>query len=86
MITQDQAEQVANNILEQPQKELDAKRSQRRAVATAVRKRRESPLFPALIAAITVLVALEYLENTLVCVLLGTVVGGLFGWAARRSS
>ena len=86
MITQDQAEQVANSILEQPQKELDAKRSHRIAVATAVRRRRESPLIPALISAMTVLVALEYLENTLVCVVLGTIVGSLFGWAARRSS
>ena len=85
MITNDQAEQVANSILEQPQKELDAKRSQREAVATAERRRRESPLIPALVAAMTVLVALEYLENTLACVVLGTVVGGLFGWAARRS-
>ena len=86
MVTQEQAKRIADSILEEPQKELESKRRRRDAIASTARRRRESPLIPALFASITVLIALEYLENTMVCVLLGMLVGGLFGWAARRSS
>ena len=85
MITQEQAARVADSILEEPQKELESKRRQREAIASTERRRRESPLVPALFASITVMLALEYLENTMVCVLLGMVVGSLAGSAARRS-
>ena len=85
MITRDQAKKVADSLLDQSKKELSAKQDKRAKLASAEQRRRESPLMPAFFAAITVILALEYLENFMACVLLGTVVGGLFGWAARRN-
>ena len=86
MITPEQAGQVADTLLDEPRKDLERNREKREAAESSERRRRESPMFPAFIAAITVTVALGYLDNTLACVALGTIVGGLFGWAARRSS
>ena len=85
MTTSEQAEQVADTLLEEPRKELERKREKRDAAESSARRRRESPLLPAYFAAIAVIVALEFLDNTLACVGLGTLAGGLFGWAARRT-
>jgi hypothetical protein len=74
MITREQADQAA---LGERQDKLEKQ-------ATAARRRCESPLIPALTAAITTVAALGFVENTFLCVLLGAAAGGLFGWAARR--
>ena len=86
MVTKKEAEKVASTLLYEPRKALEANQEKRRAIAAAGRRRRESPLIPAFIAAIAVAVTLDYFENMVVCVVLGTAIGGLFGWAARRSS
>ncbi len=85
MITRDQAEQAADSLLDQSKKELSAKQDKRAKLASAEQRRRESPLIPAFVAAITVYVALDYLDYALASVMLGAAIGGLFGWAARRS-
>ena len=85
MITYEQAERVADTLLDEPQKELERNREKRDSAESAERRRRESPLLPAFFAAIAVTVALSFLDNILVCVGLGILVGGLFGWAARRT-
>ena len=86
MVTPKQAEKVASTLLDEARKALEAKQEKRRAIAAAGRRRRESPLIPAFIAAATVAVSLDYFENMAVCVALGAAIGALFGWAARRSS
>ncbi len=53
--------------------------------AAAAQRRCASPLIPALTAALATIAALGFLESTLISALLGAAVGGLFGWAARRS-
>ncbi len=85
MITRDQAEQAADSLLDQSKKELSAKQDKRAKLASAERRRRESPLLPAFVAAITTYGSLNYLDNASVSVMLGAAIGGLFGWAARRS-
>ncbi len=85
MITRDQAEQAADSLLDQSKKELSAKQDKRAKLASAEQRRRESPLIPAFVASITVYVALDYLDYALASVMLGAAIGGLFGWAARRS-
>jgi len=85
MITRGQAEKAADSLLDQSKEELSAKQDKPAKLASAEQRRRESPLMPAFVAAITVYVALDYLDNALVCVVLGGAVGALFGWAARRS-
>ncbi len=85
MITRDQAEKAADSLLDQSKKELSAKQDKRAKLALAEQRKRESPLFPAFVAAITVYGSLDYLDNALVSVVLGAAIGGLFGWAARRS-
>ena len=82
-MTPEQAEKVADGLLEQPRKEIQAKR-QARGDAAARERRRGEVLVPALTASIAVLIAMEYTLNPVLCVLLGTLVGGLFGWAVRR--
>jgi hypothetical protein len=84
MITPKQAEQVADSLLDQPRRALDAKREKRGSIERAERARRESPVLPAFLAALTVYIALDYTENAFVGVALGTVVGAVFGWVARR--
>ncbi len=76
MITREQAEQ--------PEAELGSKREKMAKQAAAAQRRCESPLIPALTAALATIAALGFLESTLVSALLGTAVGGLFGWAARQ--
>jgi len=44
----------------------------------------DQPKAEAVVAAVTTIAALGYLENTFICLLVGAVVGGLFGLAARR--
>ena len=85
MITREQAEQAANGILKQPEAELSSRQEKMARQAAAAQRRCESPLIPALTAALTTIAALGFLESTLISALLGAGVGGLFGWAARRS-
>lgn len=82
MITREQA---TNSILEQPEAESGSKQEKMAKQAAAAQRRCESPLIPALTAALTTIGALGFLESTLVSALLGAAVGGLFGWAARKS-
>lgn len=84
-MTPEQKEQVADNLLAKPRQERDARRARREAAGLAARRRRESPIVPALTSAIAVVIAVEYGLGSLASVVLGTAVGGLFGWAARRS-
>jgi hypothetical protein len=84
MITREQAEQAANSILEQPEAEPGSRQEKMARRAAAAQRRRESPLIPALTAALTTIAALGFLESALISALLGAAVGGLFGWAARR--
>jgi hypothetical protein len=84
MITREQAEQAANSILEQPEAESGSRKEKTARQAAAAQRRCESPLIPALTAALTTIAALGFLESTLISALLGAAVGGLFGWAARR--
>ena len=85
MITREQADQAGKGLLEQPQAELGERQDKLAKQAAAAQRRCESPLIPALTAAVTTVAALGFVENTAVCVMLGAAVGGLFGWAARRS-
>lgn len=82
MITREQA---TSSILEQPEAEPGSKQEKIAKQAAAAQRRCESPLIPALTAALITIGALGFLESTLVSALLGAAVGGLFGWAARRS-
>ena len=84
MVTPTQAEKVADALMDEPRRALDDKQVKRNKAAEAERRRRESPLLPALISAIVVSVALGYLENVFVCILIGAAIGTMFGWAARR--
>lgn len=84
-MTPEQSEQAAESLLDQPKAELKARQEKRANVASAERRRLESPFIPAVVAAVTTVAALGYLENTLICLLVGALVGGLFGWAARRN-
>ena len=86
MITPEHADQIADSILDQPRKALEEKHEKRRIREQTARRRRHSPLIPAFISAVTVYVAMGYTQNVYVCVVLGTVVGFIFGWAARKSS
>lgn len=63
MITRDQANEVADSLLEQPRKELGTRQDKRSGLKSAGQRRRESPVFPAFIAAITVYGALDYTES-----------------------
>lgn len=85
MTNREQARQAAESILDKPRQELKAKRDKRARLASAERRRRESPIIPAGFAAITVVIALDFLDPV-IAVVLGTLVGGLYGWAARKSS
>ena len=85
MITRTQAEQVADTLLEPHKEELGAKKGTRETLRSIQQRRRESPLVPAFVAAITTYLVLDYTESALFAVVLGAVVGGLFGWAARKS-
>ncbi len=85
MITREQAEQAANGVLKQPEAVLSTRQEKMARQAAAAQRRCESPLIPALTAAFTTIAALGFLESTLISALLGAAVGGLFGWAARRS-
>lgn len=85
MVTPTQAEKVADALLDEPQRALGAKQVKRNEAADAERRRRESPLLPALISAVAVSVALGYFENVFVCIVIGAAIGTVFGWAARRS-
>lgn len=85
MITREQADEATKGLLNQPQAELGDRQDKLAKQAAAAQRRCESPLIPAFTAAITTVAALGFVENTFICVLLGAVAGGLFGWAARRS-
>jgi hypothetical protein len=84
MMTPEQSEQAAESLLDQPKAELRARQEKRANIASAERRRLESPFIPAVVAAVTTIAALGYLENTFICLLVGAMVGGLFGLAARR--
>lgn len=86
MIRPEQADQVADSILDQARTALEEKQEKRSIRERAARLRRHSPLIPAFISAGTVYVAMDYTQNVYVCVVLGTVVGFIFSWAARKSS
>lgn len=85
MITRKQAEEVADTILEPHKKELSAKKGKRERLRSIQRRRRESPLGPALFAATMTYTSLTFTESALFAVMFGAGVGWLFGWAARRS-
>ena len=59
MITPEQADQVANSILNQPRKALDEKQEKRSIREHAERLRRHSQLIPAFTGALTVNVAMD---------------------------
>ena len=85
MITREQADQAADSISEPSRKELRAKKDKRQKFAAAARRKRESPLFPAVIAAVTVYFSLQYQDIGFASVMLGAAIWGLYGWVARRS-
>lgn len=84
MVTPTQAEKVADALLDESRRALRTKQVKRKETADAERRRRESPLLPALISAIAVSVALSYIDNIFVCIAIGAAIGAVSGWAARR--
>ena len=85
MTTKDQAEKVAESLLEEPRRAIDEERKKRDDAQQDAIVRRKSPLIPAFVAAITVMISMQYIDNNVACVVLGAAIGGLFGWAARRA-
>lgn len=75
---------ITREQVEQPEAEPGSRQEKMAKQAAAAQRRCESPLIPALTAALATIAALGFLESTLVSALLGAAVGGLFGWAARR--
>ena len=85
MITRKQAEQVADTLLEPLEEELSANKGKRETFRSIQQRRRESPLVPAFVAAIATYLVLAYTDSGLFAVMVGATVGGLFGWAARKT-
>ena len=85
MITRKQAEQVSDSLLAPHEEKLSDKKGKRESLRSIQQRRRESPLVPAFVAAITTYLVLDYTESALFAVMVGAFVGGLSGWAARKS-
>ena len=85
MTTKEQAEKAADSLLEEPRRALDEDRKKRKDALQDAVARRNSPLIPAFVAAITVMISMQYIDSNVACVALGAAIGGLFGWAARRA-
>ena len=81
----EQAAQLADNVMEEARRDLEEKRQARDRANARERSRRDSPAVPAFTAALTVWLAMQYIDNGVACVILGAAVGAAFGWAARRS-
>ena len=84
MTTRKQAEQIADALLEPHENERDAKKAEREDLQSIQQRRRESPLFPAIVAATATYLSLSYTDSAVFAVMLGAGVGGLSGWLARK--
>ena len=80
MISRDQAEQVADTILEPSRQVLEARQEKTAKLA----HRRQSPFFPAIFAAWAALLMFDYSDNLTTSVMVGTVVGWAIGKYLRR--
>ena len=89
MITRDQGEAAANALIDQPKKELSAKQDKRKRaeLSSAEKRTGDLTLIEALVVAIAAYGSLDYFnysDNTLISMMLGAAIGGLFGFAIRR--
>ena len=89
MITRDQAEAAVNALMDQPKNELSAKQEKRKRAEheSGDQRTRNLPLIEAFVVAIAAYGSLDYFDysgNTLIHVMLGAAIGGLFGFAIRR--
>ena len=84
MITREQAEKVTDTLLEPHQDELQERKKERQEFRTIQQRRRESPLVPAIGAAVATYILLSYVDSAIFVVTVGAGVGGLFGWVARK--
>ena len=84
MITKEQANELAEDLLEPHRQELDAAKAARNQRTEQARSRALSPLFPAAIAAGAALAAFYYLDNYSYALGIGALTGWCFGLAQRR--
>ena len=80
MISRDQARQAAESLLEPSRQDL-AKRQQRLA---RFAQYRESPIYAALFAAISAVLAFDYSGNLVISAVAGTAIGWALGAGLRR--